>query len=68
MECPKCKEEIPQERIDLGYKTCVKCSTTEKYGYIRISEGKTADSIAIIRDAKLAEKIRRKQNRRHGQI
>jgi len=68
MECPKCKKPIHPERLAAGYKTCVDCSTTTKYGYIYNFEGKTADSIIVMKDAKLAEKIRRKQGGKHGQI
>ena len=66
--CPKCEEPIHPERIAAGYHTCVKCSTTERYGYIHVFEGKTGDRIEIVKDAKLAEKIRKTQGGKHGQI
>jgi len=66
--CPSCGDVIHPERYAAGYKTCIECSTTKKYGFIYNFEGKTADSITVVEDAELAEKIRKKQGGKHGQI
>jgi len=66
--CPRCQESIHPERVEAGYHICVKCSTIERYGYIHVFEGKTGDRIEIVKDAKLAEKIRKTQGGKHGQI
>ncbi len=46
----KCKPgvKIPQVRLDLGYKTCVECSTVEKYSYVPIITHKTGNTIQIV--------------------
>ena len=46
----KCKPgvKIPQARLDMGYKTCVDCSTTQTYSYIPIIEHKTGNTIQIV--------------------
>ena len=68
IECPGCGNTIHPERYAAGYGTCIGCSTTKKYGYIYKFDGKTADGIEIVEDAELAEKIRKKQGGKHGQI
>ena len=40
--------KIPQLRLDLGYKTCVDCSTTQTYSYVPIIEHKTGNTIQIV--------------------
>ena len=47
MKC-KCNNIIPQGRVNLGYKTCVNCSTTERYGCIPITYHKTGNTIQIM--------------------
>jgi len=47
MKC-KCKNIIPQGRIALGYRTCIKCSTTELYSYVPIINHKTGNTIQIV--------------------
>ena len=46
----KCKPgvKIPQLRLDMGYKTCVGCSTTQTYSYVPIIEHKTGNTIQIV--------------------
>ena len=41
MKC-KCTNVIPEGRLALGYRTCIKCSTTELYSYIPIIGNKTS--------------------------
>ena len=47
MKC-KCNNIIPQGRVNLGYNTCVNCSTTEKYGCAPLINHKTGNSIQIM--------------------
>jgi hypothetical protein len=47
MKC-KCNNIIPQGRIDLGYTTCVNCSTVERYGCAPLTNHKTGNSIQIM--------------------
>ena len=48
MICKKCNETVPQARVDLGYKVCVKCSEVEKYGCVDIVYHKTGNTIQIM--------------------
>ena len=62
LQC-KCGDIIPQGRVDLGYKVCVNCSTTEQYGCAPLINHKTGNSIQIMssRDAvKIARLTRRR--------
>jgi hypothetical protein len=48
MNCKSCKKEIPQGRVDLGYKVCVDCSEVERYGCVDIVYHKTGNTIQIM--------------------
>lgn len=56
MKC-KCGSNIPQKRIDLGYKECVNCSTVAPVGCIDIIHHKTGNEIQIA-SQETAEKMR----------
>lgn len=43
--CKSCGGELPQKRADFGYNECVKCSTTETYGFVNIINHKTGNTI-----------------------
>ena len=43
----KCGKTVHPVRLDLGYKTCVDCSTTQTYSYVPIIEHKTGNTIQI---------------------
>ena len=64
MKC-KCNPErnIPQARVDLGYKTCVTCSTVEPYGCVSITYHKTGNTIQIM-PKEQAKRIRKLTERR----
>ena len=47
MKC-KCRNIIPSGRLQLGYKTCVECSTVEKHSYIPIIENKQIQELQIV--------------------
>lgn len=47
MKC-KCNNTIPKGRLDLGYTTCVNCSTVERYGCAPLTNHKTGNSIQIM--------------------
>ncbi len=47
MRC-KCTNIIPPGRLQLGYKTCVECSTTEKHSYIPIIANKQIQELQIV--------------------
>ena len=44
----RCGNTVHPVRIDLGYKTCVECSTTQTYSYVPIIEHKTGNTIQIV--------------------
>ena len=55
----KCNHNIPQARLDLGYKVCVNCSTEEKLGCIDTIHHKTGNTIQVMshEDAEKANKL-----------
>ena len=54
--CKVCDKEIPQRRVELGYKdTCVEHSKAFKYVAFVAAEGKTDYAISIIKDQETAE-------------
>ena len=62
MKC-KCKNIIPIQRVNLGFKVCVDCSQTEQYGCAPLINHKTGNSIQIMSSgdaAKVAKFTRRK--------
>jgi len=61
MKC-KCNNIIPDVRVNLGYNTCVNCSTVEQYGCAPLINHKTGNSIQIMSQsdaAKIARLTRR---------
>ena len=63
LQCKCCGSIIPQGRVDLGYKVCVNCSTTEQYGCAPLINHKTGNSIQIMSSsdaARIARLTRRK--------
>ena len=62
MKC-KCKNNIPEGRLRLGFKVCVDCSTDERYGCAPIINHKTGNTIQIMSSedaAKVAKLTRRR--------
>lgn len=55
----KCNHNIPQARLDLGYKVCVECSTEEKLGCIDTINHKTGNTVQVMsrKDADKASKL-----------
>ena len=58
----KCNHNIPQARLDLGYKVCIDCSTVEKLGCIDTINHKTGNTIQVMsrEDADKASKLTRR--------
>ena len=65
MKC-KCKNIIPIQRVNLGYNTCVNCSTTEKYGCAPLINHKTGNSIQIMSSEDAAKIAKMTQRRGYG--
>ena len=65
MKC-KCENIIPIQRVSLGYKTCVSCSTIEAYGCIPITYHKTGNSIQIMSSSQAAEIAKMTRRRGYG--
>ena len=65
MKC-KCNKIIPQGRVDLGYKVCVACSTTEEYGFAPLINHKTGNSIQIMSSSDAARISKLTQRRGYG--
>ena len=62
MKCKNCDKDIPQKRIELGFKKCVGCSDTEKYGVIDVVYHKTGNTVEIT-DIKTAEAVNKASKR-----
>ena len=62
MKCKGCDKDIPQKRIELGYKKCVDCSDTEKYGVVDVVYHKTGNTVEIT-DTKTAEAVNKASKR-----
>jgi hypothetical protein len=59
MKFCKCGEEIPEKRIELGYSTCVACSTTKKFSGHLIVHHKTGNEYEVIKDPETAHEMKR---------
>lgn len=53
----KCGQKLPAVRVKMGYKTCVKCSTEDKWGCSQVVYHKTGNTIEVIKDKELCEQI-----------
>jgi hypothetical protein len=62
----KCNKTIPQGRVNLGYTTCVDCSTTEKYGCAPLINHKTGNSIQIMSNSDARRIAKLTQRRGYG--
>ena len=62
MKC-KCKNNIPEGRIRLGFRVCVECSTVERYGCAPVINHKTGNTIQIMsqEDARRIAKLTRRR-------
>ena len=47
----KCGNAVHPVGLELGYKNCVSCSTTETYSYVPIITHKTGNTIQIVSQA-----------------
>jgi hypothetical protein len=65
LQC-KCKKIIPQGRVNLGFKVCVDCSTTEQYGCAPLINHKTGNSIQIMSSSDAARISKMTQRRGYG--
>ena len=56
--CKVCGDKIHPKRVLLGYKdTCVNHSSAARYTGVVVAEGKTGDSIQIIKDPEVGRKL-----------
>ena len=65
MKC-KCNNIKPIQRVILGYKVCIDCSTTEQYGCSAITYHKTGNSIQIMSSSDAAKIAKMTQRRGYG--
>ena len=66
LQCKCCESVIPQGRVDLGYKVCVNCSTTEQYGCVPLTYHKTGNSIQIMSRSDAARVAKMTRRRGYG--
>ena len=62
----KCKNIIPIQRVNLGYKVCGGCSQTEKYGCSAVTYHKTGNSIQIMSSSDAARIAKMTRRRGYG--
>ena len=62
----KCNNIIPLQRVNLGYKVCVECSTTEPYGCAPLINHKTGNGIQIMSMSDAARIAKLTQRRGYG--
>jgi hypothetical protein len=65
MKC-KCKDIIPQGRVRLGFKVCIKCSTVERYGCAPVINHKTGNTIQIMSSSDAARIAKMTRRRGYG--
>ena len=53
MKC-KCGTGIHPRRVELGYNTCVECSTEKKWGVVQIVYHKTGNTVEVVKDPEVA--------------
>lgn len=53
MNC-KCGSIIPEKRIQMGYKTCVECSTESRWTVVPVNYHKTGNTAEVIKDPEVA--------------
>jgi hypothetical protein len=50
----KCGSQIPEKRLELGYKTCVDCSTESRWTIVPVNYHKTGNTAEVIKDPEVA--------------
>jgi len=68
MNCRECDKELHPERVKLGYDVCVDCSYEERCGFIHLFEGKSGNTIQVIKDPKKAAELQWNQTRRNFSV
>lgn len=53
MNC-KCGNSIPDKRVEMGYKTCVDCSTEARWTVVPVNYHKTGNTAEVIKDPEVA--------------
>tara|TARA_B100000902_G_scaffold386654_1_gene429597 strand:+ start:775 stop:1293 length:519 start_codon:yes stop_codon:yes gene_type:complete len=48
LQCSRCSDEMPSQRLDMGYTICIKCSTEEKVSCHTIYPHKTGGYIQVV--------------------
>jgi len=61
-----CSEWVNPARYNLGYNTCVECSTVEQYGCAPLINHKTGNSIQIMSQSDAAKIAKMTQRRGYG--
>jgi hypothetical protein len=63
MNCKSCGQSVHPKRIDLGYHTCVSCSTEERWSGVPVINHKTGNEIQIVKDPEVAAEFMAKTAR-----
>lgn len=62
MICTKCSSSIPNQRWNLGYRTCTNCSTEDQISCIPVTYHKTGNTIEIT-SKEIAKKVQKESTR-----
>jgi hypothetical protein len=63
MNCKSCGQHINPKRVELGYHTCVSCSTEERWSGVPVINHKTGNEIQIVKDPEVAAEFMAKTAR-----
>jgi hypothetical protein len=63
MNCKHCNREINLKRFELGYKTCLECSTEPRFSGVPVINHKTGNEIQIVKDPEVAAEFMAKSAR-----
>lgn len=63
MNCKSCGQAVHPKRIELGYHTCVSCSTVERWSGVPVINHKTGNEIQIVKDPEVAAEFMAKSAR-----
>ena len=64
MKCKACQIEIHPKRFELGYRTCVECSSEPKWSSVPVINHKTGNEIQIVKDPEVAAEFMAKSARK----
>ena len=62
-KCKICQLEVPLKRWDMGYRTCVSCSTEARWSAVPVINHKTGNEVQVVKDPEVAAEFIAKSSR-----